>query len=1039
MSKIKIVEYKKDYAAGVATMWNCSTDGWNGADFSTTEKKVLLKESMSPHVNLFLAVDEAVKSDEPKVVGYCKLSKDSKDENALYIALLSVIPEYFNKKVGKALVLESVKRTIELSYPRLYLHTWSGNTRAVPLYKKTGFFWEQGQEIHLINHIPFVLNCDAVKDYFKKVDWYNDSKRKIDITPDGRKDNKFEYYTYSWEKNKKKLVLEFDKCGKGLRKIDCDDYTITATVCNRDLSFGKKHKISYEFINKCSKPLKIEMKGISNEGIEFKYNFKTEVKKTLKTDAEFFVNPITVEQDRRGTHPKICTNIKINGKLAAFKSGIVPKFPLYVNLLNKAEFNYSGQKEEMYLNCESFLDEKARFEFDLSYGDGIIFENPKVSFELKANEKISIPVKTIINKGYLYSKKFDITAILQNGKKIKFNETVVARAYTHKSMGFNETEHRYESNIGKFALNILKKRQNCFTYFLDHEVNGQEIFFPTPKLGLPYTDEFDHREVDRVEYTEEKNSSVMKGIYTSENIKDLEFAICYRLFPNGIIEKWMEFSNTGKKKLGKDIIYCDRFVINRENMVLPYKNKFVKIQTGVDHNLNKFDSKHFTENWIYSGDKKKSAGITWPEEYELKLVEWYFAIEYSLEGLKPGKSMITKPITFFLNTFDLKNFRNFVQKNSKLKEVSISRSAELTLNGQNPFIRKNIKVELKEARIIPLNAELSISSSTKAFKKQHFSLKEGSNLSGLSAKIEIRSDKDIELVNCNIRQKAHESNVVKALFPMRNRIKLTETTEESKKVYSVDNGTLCFKTSPDFAPNIFSLKHNGIEWVDSSFPQTCSKSWWTPWYGGLFMNIGGFSEKELLEEKLSAEFVKIEDNLNNKWKGVKIIVKVVKNEEYKGLTIEQYHLTLPGTPVVLNFNKIINRSKKYFNSSYYKLSFFNRGEKNIRDHYWRYFNNNDDICKLYHGYENLNISVDHDKVTSLNCDGIDNKILFFHPNKIEYIAACANEAVIPKVSAEEFNVKNGSSFVTSYEFMIFTDMDINYKELEDLKNIRFEV
>ena len=55
------------------------------------------------------------------------------------------------------------------------------------------------------------------------------------------------------------------------------------------------------------------------------------------------------------------------------------------------------------------------------------------------------------------------------------------------------------------------------------------------------------------------------------------------------------------------------------------------------------------------------------------------------------------------------------------------------------------------------------------------------------------------------------------------------------------------------------------------------------------------------------------------------------------------------------------------------------------------------------------------------------------------LTACTNEVTIPKITAEQFNIKNGDSFVSNYEFMIFSDKELNFKELEDLKNIKFEV
>ncbi|MCK4979118.1 MAG: hypothetical protein KAS62_01920, partial [Candidatus Delongbacteria bacterium] len=798
-------------------------------------------------------------------------------------------------------------------------------------------------------------------------------------------------------------------------------------------------------INKSGKPLEIEMEGVSNKGIEFKYDFKTTVETSAKTEAEFFVNPITTEQDSRGTHPKICTNIKINGKLAEFISGIVPKFPLYVDLLKEAEFTYVGQEGEMFLNCESFLDEKALFEFDLSNGTEIEFEEPKVSFELNAHEKTSIPVKYKINKGQLYTNKTKIKATLeaentmQQGNTIEFTETIVNRAYSHSSEGFQETENQYEVNMGKYSVNILKKRYQCSSAFHDRERNGQNIYFLQPKLGKPFTVEFDRREADKVECSEEGNSKVMKAYYSSLEKKDVNFAICYKLYENGIMEKWIEFTNNKQDELDNNFIYCDRFVVNRENIIMPYDGKVLKVQAGVDQDFNNFDGNKISENWIYSGNSKKSAGITWPEEYKLKIIDWHFSIEHSLEGLKPNETMVTKPVVFFLNTFDLENFRKFVFKKKKPKDIIVTQTTELLVNDQNPFVKDNVSIQLKDYKTKPLIVDLSVSSIKGSFETKSVQAKLEDKLSAIKTDIVLGSKTDLELINCDIRYKIQQENLSKAVFPIGNEdIKCTESVEKGKKVLSVKNGSLCFKTSPDFAPNIFSLKQNETEWIDSSFPQTCSKSWWTPWFGGLFLSFDGLSEKELIEEKHSAEFVKIEDNFKNKWEGIKISTKIEKKDDYKGISVEQFYLTLPGTPVVVNFNKINNNSNKYMNKSYYKLLFF-KGNGDLKDHYWTYINNDKNKCNYYNGLDCTDIRVGHDEVHSLNYVGTKNKISFLHPKRMDYIAICTNEVTIPKITAEQFNIKNGDSFVSNYEFMIFSDKELNFKELEDLKNIKFEV
>ena len=167
MTDFKIVEYEPSHAAGLAEMWSRSGDSWGGYSVEFTEESIQRDMERSVHVGCFLAVAGE------EVVGYCKVGTWAEEEGSLYVDTLNVRPDFHGKKIGKALMLKAVERTIELGWPRLDLDTWPGNTKAVPLYKKTGFFWEEREgDVYLVNFIPEVLANELVKDRFQTIDWY---------------------------------------------------------------------------------------------------------------------------------------------------------------------------------------------------------------------------------------------------------------------------------------------------------------------------------------------------------------------------------------------------------------------------------------------------------------------------------------------------------------------------------------------------------------------------------------------------------------------------------------------------------------------------------------------------------------------------------------------------------------------------------------------------------------------------------------------------------------------------------------------------
>ena len=195
LDTIQIVEYDPSYAQAVADMWNCSQESWEEATASAALTNVAQDMENAGNLRVFLAVQGN------EVIGFCSCSHYKMDEGALYVPLLNVRPDYHGRKVGKLLILKAVQTTVEMGWPRLDLFTWAGNTKAVPMYKKCGFFWEKKDNaVHLMNFIPSFCRQRLLGLIWSGIYWYSDSLRNLDIRPDGRSVNGFDFFEYALER-----------------------------------------------------------------------------------------------------------------------------------------------------------------------------------------------------------------------------------------------------------------------------------------------------------------------------------------------------------------------------------------------------------------------------------------------------------------------------------------------------------------------------------------------------------------------------------------------------------------------------------------------------------------------------------------------------------------------------------------------------------------------------------------------------------------------------------------------------------------------
>ncbi len=282
MDTIIFVEYHPKYAASIAEMWNKSGSSW-GENFRETESTIITEYENKSYEKIWLAVDGE------EVVGLCVLCNNSLEPETMILDLLNVRPDFLGKKLGRALVLKAVEEAVTRKKPRIDLFTWAGNTKAIPLYKKCGYFWEKRDDtVHLMNFIPFIAKTELLEDYFNKIDWYQDNVRDIEIKPDGRDENGFTFFTYHWKNSKTELTAEFCQKGRGLRKISCPDFDITVSVEKFKLVFGKKYAVKYEVTNITGKPLSIELQGKKDKNVNCLTSKKTTVTGHEVINGEFF-------------------------------------------------------------------------------------------------------------------------------------------------------------------------------------------------------------------------------------------------------------------------------------------------------------------------------------------------------------------------------------------------------------------------------------------------------------------------------------------------------------------------------------------------------------------------------------------------------------------------------------------------------------------------------------------------------------------------------------------------------------------------------
>lgn len=1031
MSNIRIVEYEPKYAGTLADMWNKSGSGWGGENGETTENSIIKSHENSVNINSFVALDGE------EAVGYCGFCEYREDEGALYIPLLNVRSDCHGKGIGKALVLKAVERCIELGWPRLDLYTWPGNTKAVPLYKKCGFFWEKRDDItHLMNFIPTVLHTEAVQDYFSKADWYADSTRNIEISADGDTQNGFDYFGYSWEKDGSKLRMEFERKGRGLRFIETDDYLLYMVLETSTPVSGKRYKAYYHVLNKTVKELQVSIKGRNNKNICYSFETDLSIADSAVIESEFYVDRFDEEPSQWRTHPSVAAELLINGKKAEFKIGVAPKLPVKLAIRLPGNVSFLNTEAKVYIEAENNFDVPVTVEFMLESSKKVAFTPEHIEIVLDAKGRTSIPVSYVLKEHFLYTFSPDITCSMEDGTRLSFSQKldILFGGYTGSFWG--EDEECWFAVNGRNMIKLLKADNELVISSKIKEF-FETVFFH-PRMGKPYSGEFAKKKASKVEFETENGAVVLKATYASEAFKNLELVSVSKLSGNGILERYYEVNNTSDAVFGSDVWVSENIFFNIYGAIIPYEGKYIENRDSEDGDMGFWDASKITENWIFSINDRITKGIAWSKNCRINMDNYYLFIENNLGRPEKGKTSRTESVYIAYDTFaSWKDFRAFATGSQRHEKVRLTDNIDFTIDGGNPFVRDAFEARVKDYKQTYLNDSIIISSENGCFEDHEIDPSENSKAREAKIAVKLKTDTAVDIVKAHICTDTMEFDQKRAIFRVNaGTVKKYKEELAGLETYTADNGCINIKAAPDFAPSLFSMSYNGNEWLDNSFPVLEPRSWFNPWVGGIELRPEKFLSASEVKEPRDIGFAALTDNMGNQWQGLRASYTVEQHAVYKGLKINQYFLLMPGCPVMCHTAELVQNSGRLLNDISLINMAFIASDEDLLKRWYVLRDRSGRFVKYKCGRVGQEIQTAAPVMHG--SDARKEKLLLVTDYDDLHFVIRANNMLVSNSIVNRLLAENGSTIFTQPVFYVFTDSYMDNGELRDLKGIKFE-
>jgi len=915
---IRIRDLTKDWRKGdpekLARLMNESGRGWPGGGWDpTTPEEAAARVREQKLLGAFVA------EIGNEMVAFCNCAARPNERNRAYIPLLNAHPDYHGKGIGKAVLLSSVERVYELGIARVDLHTWPGNLKAVPLYKKSGFMWAPDEPwgVLMQNFTPGARRHPVAQEYFKKHDWYRTIKRDLSLTADDHKRGKARVYPYLWEEDGDRLRMIYDRQSWGLLEIETNDFLVACFLEDEKLVAGLPHTIRWQIVNHGPRPLEIALVASADDGVKLDHKQLLRVDKQAELSARFDIDPDLREKEQEPRAPIIRTDIILNGLPIRLEAGFEVKQAVRFELDAVGHNLRPGRPERVLVQAINELDRAAKATVRLRGAPGLTMDRAKHVVEIPAKGAVEMPVTLTAAQSGPVELKID--AEVGRGKQALRPKTAglhVHFGHPGEIIGHIEKESVF---LQSALLHVNINRRGGWTVIGEKIHNRWEAAGVTaPEIGPPFAweDFFDRPCEARIEHQAGRAIAVL----TTESVHRpgvwLERRITLSNLP--IVEVSDTIVNGSASRIEGRIKRNAQLrggwitTLSAKGLV---RSRGGPGRSGPEHNPVQ-DASAWPETWVAMEEEESgvgsAAGLFWTSAHRVHHFGWWNEIEHELPPVEPGQSVTTEPIYIFVgdgdyltvrrwwqNLYGPRVYRTVGQPETRPPLAFGLRPSPLVLHGKEAAARLvvdsigrlELSGELRATppnglRITPKSADFTNVNEAKGMSRRvsvsrRASLPEGGYFVDCAAQID--------------RVLYRGRNAVIVLGDPRAEVTVNSAGER-EELYRIENGALALTIAPEFMGAAISLERDGQEMLHSAYPDARPLSWMNPWHGGIEPHLGSMG-RDLSQEKFAAREIRRRGSQGVVWQGVRVTC-LPKHERGRHDTLAIDYLLAPGSDII---------------------------------------------------------------------------------------------------------------------------------------------
>lgn len=873
------------------------------------------------------------------------------------------------------MLLEVTETAAEEGKRRLDLHTWGGNLKAMPLYKKVGWNWVPKTRVLMENYIPGIISCELFSSFFKRYYWYDALERELSQDPDDTKENGIGIYRYRFSgENGDELKVVIDREAKGICgfSLTLDGKTISAMLKPERhegyIGFGAtEFTLKVKNISKSVMNLSIEKKAIGPLCIEAQQRNRAAIDRgeEFNLAGSFILEDKARHLDRdKNPDEKLKTycefNLEIDGAGITLYSGIIPIQPVSLSTGPRYPCLVPGESKELTLILENCTDTPLEGIVQISPDEEAMVQSQRKSFDFESEGIATFEVEVIAQEDIRNKESKIFIEILVKDedeyKTLRKENLVIPVLDASGALAYQALDNYYilETNSWRMRLHPtppmeIREIENKIT---GHRITG---WFYLPQLGYPFPDvgsEWSQKELG-VKLENNQQSARIILSKDSEERPGLHYQAKYCATQDGLLQISLNLHNKGNSKYDNLGVRIGGWSNERGDKIsVPLSKGLYQLVSPEWTGRGQIPKKpeYYEEEWaaVEVNNGNSLIGSVWSHEdiqsIQLARRPMVPTLEYKLDDLPPGVSVEKQLVSLVIGQGRWQKVRkvwsqtrsscidihekppireDIEVKFSNMNEGSFGPGQPILFLDKSSVNQVRIQLEIIHREPIEASGVLQLPGGITASEKEPIEFQTG-NFSieqpylmelEISCKTDCESFCEGGRIDLSFPDRIVTIPFATIVYDSQANLNYGIESHSGTDLYLVESKDYELGVSPSYCASLVRFGRKGENVFYDTFPEANPFIWDDEHYSGMTPILQGWSiwdwQSAVPKEKWTIEKVQ-----KGPWYGYEMRTLLEHCPEIEGIEVTISHLLLQGVPIVNSCMRIKNRSKKW-NSIHY--------------------------------------------------------------------------------------------------------------------------